>query len=77
MAVENKTDYYVPMNVLFKDKETGWTFTQLHSSYEQIAEQKIIMWCVENMQGRWTMLGGSKFGFEDSGDALSFKLKFS
>lgn len=72
-----KVDFYVPMNNIFKDKETGWTFTQINLSYEEISKQGIVMWCIENMQGRWTMLGGDKFGFEDAHDALNFKIKFS
>jgi hypothetical protein len=71
-----KTDFYVPMNDIFKSKETGWTFTQINLSYEEISKRGIVIWCVENMQDRWTMLGGSKFGFQDPTDALNFKIKF-
>jgi len=34
------------------------------------------MWCVEHLEGRWTMLGGNKFGFEDPPDATMFKIQF-
>jgi len=52
----DKTDFYVPMNVLFKDKESGWTFTEIHMPYEMIAKEQIVIWCVDNMMARWTML---------------------
>lgn len=68
---------YVPMNKVFLDKETEWTFTNLSSlTYEQIAKRGIVMWCNDNLEGRWTMLGGNKFGFEDTGDAMQFKIQF-
>lgn len=68
---------YVPMTEAFKDKTTDWTYTAINSmDYETIAAKGIVMWCEKNISGRWTMLGGSKFGFEDSDDALLFKLQF-
>lgn len=69
-------DTYVPMNELIKDKSTVWVFTQLNIPYIDIAKYKVVMWCMENIQGRWTMLGGNKFGFEDAGDATMFKIQF-
>ena len=73
---EEKVDFYVPMNKIFMDKETGWTFTNVNLSYERIAKDGIVIWCTEHMRARWTMLGGNKFGFEDPTDALDFKLRF-
>ena len=73
--MDNK-DLYVPMNELIMDKETHWTFTTLPATFPRIAEQGIIMWCVDNLEGRWTMLGGNKFGFEDGQDATIFKMQF-
>ena len=75
-ATVNPIDYYVPMNKIFMDKETGWTYTYINMPYEEIAKRGIVMWCIANAQGRWTMLGGSKFGFEEGVDALNFKIKF-
>ena len=69
-------DFYVPMNELIVDKETHWTFTDIGITYAEIAERGIVLWCEENIKGRWTMLGGNKFGFEDAGDAMVFKLQF-
>lgn len=69
-------ELYVPMNELILNKEKSWTFTELSMSYEEIAKQQIVLWCVEHLEGKWTMLGGNKFGFEDSTDALSFKIQF-
>lgn len=73
--MENK-DLYVPMNQLIKDKETKWTFTSLDIEYAEIAKRGIVLWCVENLEGKWTMLGGNKFGFEDPRDATMFKIQF-
>lgn len=70
------TEKYVPMNELILNKESSWTFTDLNIPYTEIAKQQIVLWCVSNLEGRWTMLGGNKFGFEDSTDALSFKIQF-
>lgn len=67
---------YVPMNELIKDKETHWTFTHINIPYYEIAKRGIVMWCVENLEGRWTMLGGNKFGFEDGQDATIFRMQF-
>jgi hypothetical protein len=67
---------YVPLNELMKDKETSWTFTNLSLPYHEIAKQGIVVWCVNNLEGRWTMLGGNKFGFEDGSDAIMFKIQF-
>jgi hypothetical protein len=72
----DKEEFYVPMNRLIYDKEPGWTFTSLNISYNEIAKRGIVLWCEENMQGRWTMLGGNKFGFEDAHDATMFKIQF-
>lgn len=69
-------DLYVPMNRLILDKETSWTFTNIHLSYIEIARKGIALWCEQNAEGRWTMLGGSKFGFESGDDAVMFKIKF-
>lgn len=67
---------YVPMNNLIRDKDTSWTFTHLGLPYHEIAKQGIVLWCVDNVLGRWTMLGGNKFAFEDAGDATVFRLQF-
>ena len=67
---------YVPMNELILDKQMSWTFTNINLSYPEIAQRGIVMWCVHNLQGRWTMLGGNKFGFEDGEDATVFRMQF-
>jgi len=67
---------YVPLNKLIYDKEKSWTFTSINMPYADIAEKGIVMWCVENLEGRWTMLGGNKFGFEDGSDATMFRMQF-
>jgi hypothetical protein len=67
---------YVPLNQLIQDKDTSWTFTRINLPYHEIAKQGIVIWCVENLEGRWTMLGGNKFGFEDGTDATMFKIQF-
>jgi hypothetical protein len=69
-------DLYVPMHKLIFDKETRWTFTSINLPYWQIAEKGIVIWCVNNLQGRWTMMGGNKFGFEDATDATMFRIQF-
>ncbi len=69
-------DLYIPMNRLILDKETAWIFTSVNISTEDIARMRIVKWCVENLNGRWTMLGGTKFGFESGEDALIFKINF-
>jgi len=67
---------YIPMNELVQNKKTDWTFTHVNLTYEEIALKGIILWCVENIEGRWTMLGGNKFGFEDGTDATMFRMQF-
>lgn len=67
---------YVPMNELIINKEKSWTFTNISLSYSEIASKGIVVWCINNLEGRWTMLGGNKFGFEDAGDATMFKIQF-
>lgn len=69
-------DTYVPMNKLIMDKEKTWTFTHINLTYEEIAKRGIVIWCVKNLEGKWTMLGGNKFGFEDASDAVMFKMQF-
>jgi hypothetical protein len=64
------------MNRLVYEKNTSWTFTHINLPYHEIASKGIVMWCVDNLEGRWTMLGGNKFGFEDLGDATMFRLQF-
>lgn len=71
------TDAYIPMNKLLVNKENGWTFTDLKMPYYEIAKRGIVMWCVNNLEGRWTMLGGNKFGFEHGEDATMFRMQFS
>jgi len=71
-----ETDLYVPMNELIRDKETSWTFTNINVPYHEIAKKGIVIWCVNNLRGRWTMLGGNKFGFEDGQDATMFRIQF-
>lgn len=67
---------YVPMNKLVYDKETPWVFTSVNLPYEEIAKKGIVLWCHENLQCKWTMLGGSKFGFESGEEAVVFKFQF-
>jgi hypothetical protein len=67
---------YVPMNILIEEKEKSWTFTHLNLEYAEIAKRGIVLWCVENLQGKWTMLGGNKFGFESGEDATIFRMQF-
>lgn len=69
-------DLYVPMHQLVKEKEKAWTFTNINLPYNTIVARGIVMWCVNNLKGRWTMLGGNKFGFEDGADAMIFKIQF-
>lgn len=70
------TEKYIPMNELILNKESSWTFTSIDLPYTEICRKQIILWCVQNLHGHWTMLGGNKFGFEDAHDALSFKIQF-
>lgn len=67
---------YVPMNEMNLHKDIVWTCTHLNIPYYEIARRGIVMWCVDNLEAHWTMLGGNKFGFEDSTDALMFKIQF-
>jgi hypothetical protein len=68
---------YIPLNKLIQDKEKEWTFTNLNLPYHEIARQGIVIWCVENLEGRWTMLGGNKFGFEDEMVPMPLCLKYN
>lgn len=67
---------YIPMNNLIQEKDTTWTFTHLNIPYHEIASKGIVLWCVSTLEGRWTMLGGNKFGFEDAADAVMFRIQF-
>lgn len=67
---------YIPLSNVIQDKESPWTFTKINIPYYEIVKRGIIMWCIENIEGRWTMLGGNKFGFENGPDATIFKLQF-
>jgi hypothetical protein len=67
---------YIPMNKLIYEKEKSWTFTSINLPYEKISEEGIVLWCTKNVHGKWTMLGGNKFGFEDATDATRFKIQF-
>jgi hypothetical protein len=71
-----KQNLYVPMNELILNKEQAWTFTHINIPYPEIAKRGIVLWCVENLRGKWTMLGGNRFGFEDGEDALVFRMQF-
>lgn len=73
MTSKNK---YIPMNRAFMDKTTDWVLTSLDISYPEITKRGIVLWCDEHLEGRWTMLGGSKFGFEDGTDAMMFQIQF-
>lgn len=63
---------YVPFN----ETSDKWTFTTINSIHEDIATRGIIMWCIENMEGKWTLAGQGKFGFEESIDATLFQMHF-
>lgn len=69
-------ELYVPMNQLIGQNEKTWTFTYINLPYWEIAKRGIVIWCVDNLQGRWTMMGGSKFGFEFGEDATMFRIQF-
>ena len=69
-------DLYVPMNKLILNKEKEWVFTHINLPYYEIVKRGIVMWCVEHLEGHWTMLGGNKFGFEDGEDATMFRIQF-
>ncbi len=64
------------MNTLIMEKEKSWTFTSINLTYTEIAHRGIVLWCDENLESAWTMLGGNKFGFESAHDALMFKMQF-
>lgn len=72
----DRNDLYVPMNKLILDKEKSWTFTNINLPYHEIAKRGIVLWCENNVHGRWTMLGGNRFGFEDGSDATIFRMQF-
>jgi len=68
---------YTPMHEAFLDKTTDWVYTSLSNlTFEEIATKGVVLWCEEHLIGRWTMLGGNKFGFEDGTDAMAFKITF-
>ena len=72
----DRSELYVPMNNLIRNKEKSWTFISIGLPYHEIAKKGIVIWCTERLEGKWTMLGGSKFGFEDATDATAFKIQF-
>lgn len=67
---------YIPMHKLIYDTQKSWTFTSVPLTPEEIAVRGLVLWCLSNIDGRWTMLGGNKFAFEDGPDALLFKIRF-
>ncbi|BDR25773.1 hypothetical protein RVBP17_1840 [Pseudomonas phage sp. 30-3] len=70
------TGNYVQATTIFKNKNTEWTFVDLELDLSDIVNKSLVIWCDENVESKWTMLGGSKFGFEDGSEALMFKLQF-
>jgi len=66
---------YVPAHALY-NCSVPWTSITINHSHEEIIRREIITWCVENIRGRWTMLGSGRFGFESGEDAIVFKMRF-
>ena len=69
-------DLYTPINKVLEDMTTPWVFTQINLPYENIVNNGIILWCVDNIRGRWTLASQNKFGFESGEDALMFRIKY-
>lgn len=53
-----------------------WTFTSLNIPRHEIAKRNIIPWCEQNIGAHWTVFAENRFGFEDAGDAINFKIQF-
>jgi len=70
---------YVPSDKLMElclTQSTQPQSVQLNISYQEIVSRGIITWCMENIPGSWSILGKNTFSFEDSSDALVFKIQF-
>lgn len=68
---------YIPMKNLVYIENKNWTYTSLNLDYVEILRRGIIIWCTDNIKGRWTIIGKDKFGFEDAGDAIMFRMQFA
>lgn len=71
-----KKSTYIPYNDIVFYGGQDWTFTHLNMPRNEIAKRSIVVWCEQNIIGNWTLYGENGFGFEDPGDALSFKIQF-
>lgn len=69
-------DFYIPIHRLLHTATTNWTLVDLELTPEEIAANKIVQWCMENLFSKWTMYGVHQFAFENSDDAAFFKIKF-
>ena len=73
---------YIPINGLAVANTGDWVFTDISRSYAELVSHGAVAWCMSNLAHKWTMCGpcitgdGFRFGFEDSGDATAFYMKF-
>lgn len=60
-------------NAFSAEHNPNWV--SIESNYDTVDEWgALIMWCIENIKGKWTILPSKMFSFENHGDALVFKI---
>lgn len=53
-----------------------YTIVETNLTYNEIIKSGMIVWCILNISGKWTMWSSTAFAFEDQGDAVMFKINF-
>lgn len=66
---------YVPANNMYIYK-ISWVMVDIDMPYSQICSSGIIQWCVDNLEGKWSLLKQNVIAFEYGEEALLFKMKF-
>lgn len=72
----SQNNMYIPMKAQAYSENKDWVYTSLNISYIEAVRRGVFMWCVHNIKGHWTIVGDDKFGFEDGGDAVMFRMQF-
>lgn len=66
---------YIPAKTMYLYK-ISWVIVEIDLLYDEISSAGIIKWCVDNLEGKWTILKPYVLAFEYGEEALLFKMKF-
>ena len=67
---------YIPQYKLNSQDYISWTTIDTKGNYKKLLLSGHILWCNDNIKGKWTILNFNTIAFEYGEDALIYKINF-